>query len=103
MLREMPASLFYEWLAYAELEPFDEKRADLRTADIVRVLSEIHRDSKKRRKPVTIDDVVLRFGDDTREGKEVKEKPTAQSWQTMKFIAQQWVALANAKPKRRRR
>lgn len=32
MLASIPGQLFAEWMAYAELEPFGEERADLRMA-----------------------------------------------------------------------
>lgn len=59
MLRGMTIRQFGEWRAYADLEPFDETRADLRAADIVRTLLNVFR--KKGQPAVKLQDCVLRF------------------------------------------
>ena len=48
MLDSMPYRLFREWIAYSELEPFGEERADYRSAQIVWMLANIHRGKGKR-------------------------------------------------------
>lgn len=58
----MSSKQFLEWRHYAELEPFDEERADIRTADIVRTLWNIARDTKKHPEPFKLKDFVLQFG-----------------------------------------
>lgn len=45
-----------EWMAYAELEPFGEERADFRIAQNTMVLANANRDPKKRPRPYTIED-----------------------------------------------
>ena len=60
MLRAMTWRQFEEWHEYQELEPFDEERADLRTAHIVQTLANINR--KKGRPPVKLQDCLLKFG-----------------------------------------
>lgn len=50
------------WEHYASLEPFDQKRADYRAASIVQAIANVFRG--KKTKPVTLDDAVLRFGED---------------------------------------
>lgn len=59
MLRGMSTWQFQEWRAYADLEPFDEMRADLRAAHIVQTLLNVHRG--KGKPPVELEDCVLKF------------------------------------------
>jgi hypothetical protein len=61
MLRGMTTRQFGEWRAYADLEPFDETRADLRSADVVRTLVNLF-GRKKGAPAVKLEDCVLRFG-----------------------------------------
>jgi hypothetical protein len=59
MLRGMTTRQFQEWRAYADLEPFDEERADLRAASIVAALVNGRR--RKGQRAVTLQDCTLRF------------------------------------------
>lgn len=61
MLRGMSARQFNEWRAYADLEPFDEVRADYRSAQIVQVLLNTYR--KKGKAPVRLEECLLPFGE----------------------------------------
>lgn len=81
MLRSMTAVQLLEWQHFSVVEPFGEERADYRTASIVQVLVNAHRDVKRRPKAVTLEDVLLRFGDSERPG-----TSQAQTWQEMKRI-----------------
>ena len=63
MLRVITARQLREWMAYGELEPFGEERADYRTASIVQMLANINRDPKKHPDGFKIEDFLLRFGD----------------------------------------
>lgn len=80
MLRGMTAEQFWEWRTYADLEPFDEQRGDLRAAQIVWMLAEINRDARKRSQPYQLKDFVLIFGE--------HEKKT-QTWQEQKALLRQ--------------
>lgn len=53
---------FLHWAAYAEIEPFGETRADLRSAIIASVIANANRNSKKHPKPYTPDDFMPKFG-----------------------------------------
>lgn len=59
MLSSLSAKQFIEWEAYAALEPFDEYRQDIRVAQIVTMLANLHRDPK--RAPYSIKEFVLDF------------------------------------------
>lgn len=50
-----------EWQEYFKLEPFGEERADLRTAQVCRVIAEMYRSKDQR--PYTLDDFLLKFGE----------------------------------------
>lgn len=97
MLRGMTVRQFQEWRAYADLEPFDETRADLRTADIVRTLLNLF-GRKKGERAIPIKDVVLQFG---RGGEPTTpERAKAQVMRTMEIL----MAIHNAphRPARKR-
>ena len=61
MLRGMSARQFQEWRAYADLEPFDEERADLRAGSIVQAFLNTH-GRRRGQRPYQLKDCVLRFG-----------------------------------------
>lgn len=60
MLRRISTKQLEEWRVYADLEPFDEERADLRSAQIVQTLVNLFR--AKGRPSVRLQDCKLRFG-----------------------------------------
>jgi hypothetical protein len=47
MLSQIPASQLWEWIAYSKIEPFDERRADLRSAIIAKTIADINRGKYK--------------------------------------------------------
>lgn len=69
MLSQITFRQLSEWGAYAELEPFDEERADLRAGSIVQAILNVNRG---KRRPYTLKDCVLPFG-----AEPVKPAPTA--------------------------
>lgn len=77
MLRDMTGPQLLEWRAYADLEPFDEERADLRAAQICAVLAEVNRDKKKRPEPFTPKDFLFHFG---------RGQAREQTWQEQKAL-----------------
>jgi hypothetical protein len=74
MLREQSGKQFFEWQAYAELEPFSERRADYRTASIVKALWDIARDTKKHPSAFKLDDFVLNFEEATKKKPQTPEQ-----------------------------
>jgi hypothetical protein len=71
MLRSMPATMFFEWIAYSTLEPFGEERDDYRAASICQM---IHNINVKREHQKKLTDFVLNFGE------------TKQTWQQQKAL-----------------
>lgn len=59
---------FTEWIAYAKLEPFGERRADWRAAQIVAMLANVNRGKGQR--AYEVKDFLLQFG-----------RPEPQSWE----------------------
>jgi hypothetical protein len=102
MLRGMTASQFAEWRAYADLEPFDETRADLRTADVVRTLININR--KKGTPPISLDKCLLRF-EPVRKRKDLAPKTVEQARAQVRRTLDIMMLIFNApeKPKRVKR
>jgi len=49
-------------MAYNNIEPFGEKRADYRAALIARTIAEVNRNPKKKTTPYKLDDFLLKFG-----------------------------------------
>jgi hypothetical protein len=82
MLRSITRRQFEEWKLYASLEPFDEERADLRTASVVQTLAEINRNPKRRKRAFTLEDARLHFGDSPARA----ETTPLKTWQEQKMI-----------------
>lgn len=61
MLRSMSATQFARWVAYAEVDPFGESRADLRAATVASLIANVNRDRKKRSRPYTVNDFMPDF------------------------------------------
>jgi hypothetical protein len=100
MLRGMTVRQFQEWRAYADLEPFDETRADLRSADIVRTLLNLF--GRGKGKPAfPLKDCVLRFGADRGNGtkKVTPQEARAQVLRTMQILMAIHNAPRRAAPK----
>lgn len=51
MLSRISSHELSEWIAYAQVAPFGEERADLRAGIIASTVANANRDPKKRRKP----------------------------------------------------
>jgi len=69
MARTIPARLLQEWEAYSAIEPFDEVRADYRSAQIAAMLYNINRDARKDPNGKPIHEFLLQFD---------REEPTAE-------------------------
>lgn len=57
----MSLRTMYEWMQYAKVEPFGERRADFRAALIACVIANTSRDPKKRPRPFEVEDFLLDF------------------------------------------
>lgn len=86
-LKRIPLKLFNEWRAYADLEPFDEKREDIRNAQLAKWLAEIYRGmlilggtKNVNQQALKLEDYILPFGE------QEPAKPK-QTWQEKKQIA----------------
>jgi hypothetical protein len=98
----MTSRQFQAWRAYADLEPFDEVRADMRTADIVRTLLNVNR--KKGTPPISLDKCVLRFGARPAEpAPRTAEQARSQVRQTMDILMRIYNTPEPEAPKRARR
>lgn len=82
----MTAKQLLEWRSYADLEPFDEKRDDYRAAQIAQMVLLVN--LAKGKKLPTLDELVLRFGDDVAK----PSAPPDDHWKNMKAIAQMYAA-----------
>ena len=60
--QEISSREFAEWIAYNRLEPFGERRADLRTGIVASVIANVNRDKKKRSKPFKAEEFMPEFG-----------------------------------------
>lgn len=84
MLRGITTRQFEEWRAYADLEPFDETRADLRSADVVRTLVNLF-GRRKGEPPHKLQDFLLRFGSEGQKPT-TPEKARLQVMRTMEIL-----------------
>lgn len=61
LLRRTPARLFRQWMIYGAVEPFGVLRADYQAARIACEIANTGYDIKKRGKPFTVEDFLLKF------------------------------------------
>lgn len=59
----MTGQQLMEWMAYEEVEPFGEQRADLRMAILAALIANINRDPKKKSRAYEPKDFMPRFGE----------------------------------------
>lgn len=91
MLGEITWPQFLEWYAFDQLDPFGEERQDIRTANVVQTLVNLHRG--QNRDPYKLSEFVLPFGDAAE-----AMKPKQQSWQSMKAAMMEWSAALGTPP-----
>ncbi len=99
MLRQMTWLDYLGWLAYMELEPFDETRADLRSASIVATIANVNRGKGQR--AYSAKEFLLNYDTEveTQDGEAPKKQ--GQSYQEQKQIAMMWAAIY-AEPEKKR-
>lgn len=97
MLREISLAQFLEWMAYAELEPFGERREDYRAASVVQAIWNSarweHSSKQHPYQEIPIESFRLKFGEE-----DAPPKPK-QTWQEQLAIAKLWVAAYNTPEK----
>lgn len=64
MLREIGARQLFEWFAFAGLEGFGERKADLRMGIIASLIANVHRDTKRKASPFKPGDFIPRIKED---------------------------------------
>lgn len=57
MVERMPAAEFFEWMLYEQIQPFGERRADLRTGQICATIANVNRGEKTE--PYKVSDFML--------------------------------------------
>lgn len=70
-------------MAYDQLDPFGERRADLRMAVLASLIANANRDPDKKREPFSPADFMLRF-----EAEPQPQPEQRQTWQQQKAIMQ---------------
>ena len=93
MLRGITVRQFQEWRAYADLEPFDEERADLRAASIVQA---IYNSPRKKKDRLKLQECMLAFGG---AGEASEEQKLQQTRRTLDMV----MALYGPKGKMRKK
>ncbi len=84
----MSSREFAEWIAYHQIEPFGEERADWRAGMIAATMANIFRDAKKRRKPYKPQDFMPKV-----------EEKKEQTWQDQLQIVRMLNAAFGGKEK----
>ena len=83
---EITSNEFSEWIAFSNIEPFGEERADLRSAIIASTIANANRSGRQR--PFKVTDFMPKFG-----------KKKEQSWQEQKAIFKSFAAAHNERLK----
>lgn len=94
MLRRMSSTQFKKWAIYESLEPFEEERADWRTAQVVTTLVNLNR--KRGTRARSPKEFLIKFD------KEFEEKKP-KTWQDMKAMTKELATLYNSSPKKDRK
>lgn len=89
MLESISWRQLMEWQHYAVVEPFDETRMDRRFSEIMHLLVNRWRDSKKYPSAISIENTMMVFGDTPRPAQ------PQMTWQHMKSLVQQTAAALN--------
>lgn len=84
MLSEITYPEFLEWLAFAELEPFEEDRNDWRVAALRASIMETVRNRRKQRSPFQPKNFMLYFGEEI-QAQKVRRNRT---WQDLEKAGQ---------------
>ena len=80
MLGEMTTEQFFMWRVYFALEPFGERRRDLRTGTLAALIANTNRDPKRRAQPFKPEDFFGSLSDSKK--REGARKPMmAEDWQ----------------------
>lgn len=83
-----------EWMAFAELEPFGEERADLRAGIVASTVAEVNRNPKKRKQPFTPQDFLPTFKGGA--GPDEKEEGEGEAQKRGERLAAKWAAVVAA-------
>ena len=75
--REVSSRAFAEWMAFYQIEPFGEERADLRSAIIASVIANANRDPKVQRQPFTVEDFMPQFDGEREKHRQTPEEQIA--------------------------
>ena len=62
LLQRITSRELSEWMAYESIEPFGERRSDLRMGILASLIANANRDRRKRSEPYEPDDFIPRFG-----------------------------------------
>jgi hypothetical protein len=98
MLRGITYRQFEEWRAYADLEPFEEERADLRAAQVVQAIYNVNR--KKGSPPIKLQDCLITLGAQASQQPRTAAQAKAQAAQVRRTMD---MLVDSQKPKPRKR
>lgn len=84
MLREIGARQLNEWFAFAALEGFGERRADLRMGIIASLIANVHRDAKRKPSPYKPADFIPKTKEDADRMAEQELKMALEAFSTGK-------------------
>lgn len=81
MLAEMSPEQLLTWKAYYALEPFGQKRDDLRAGTISAIIANANRDPKKRSQPFKPEDFFPSLQDSSKRRSGARKPLMASEWQ----------------------
>lgn len=96
LVEVLDARQLSEWEAFLSLEPLGEERADLRMANQMTLIANIHRDSKRKTSPYGLKDFLFDF-----EGREEKREEDPQK--LAEKIKHTFKSLSTGKQKQKQR
>lgn len=81
MLAEMSAEQFFQWRVYYSLNPFGERRKDLRAGTLAALTANVNRDPKKCPRPFKPEDFFVSLQDSKKKRAGAKKPMMAEDWQ----------------------
>jgi len=105
MIREMGSrTQLLEWVAYANNEPFGDRRRDYHAAQIVAMFANLRRNQKRYPNPLPVSDFLLTFDEVKEAAKAAKlPPPTKRDWREIKAIAEMCSIIYNVENERAER
>jgi len=99
MLRSITWAQLMEWMEYAALEPFGDRRRDWQAASVCATVANMTAIGMRSEKRFKVADFMLDFTQEPH----AESEPAGKSWQEMRMIARMMALQSQAQERKKRR